>query len=101
MDADGSHKRQITHLGAASFAPFMHPDGKRIIFSSNYGDPKGREFELFMIRLDGTHLERITFSPEFDGFPMFTRDGKHLVWASNRHNKAPHETNIFVADWKE
>jgi TolB protein len=101
MDADGSHKRQITHLGAASFAPFLHPDGKRIIFSSNYGDPQGREFDLFMINVDGTHLQRITFAKEFDGFPMFTRDGKHLVFASNRHNKAPHETNVFVADWKD
>ena len=99
MDADGSNQRQVTHLAAASFAPFMHPDGKRIIFASNYGDPKGREFDLYMINVDGTGLERITFTKEFDGFPMFTRDGKRLVFASNRNGKAPHETNIFVADW--
>ncbi len=101
MDADGSNKRQITRLGAASFAPFLHPDGKRVIFSSNYGDPKGREFDLWMINIDGTGLKRITYTPEFDGFPMFTRDGKRLVWASNRNGKVPGETNIFVADWKE
>jgi Tol biopolymer transport system component len=101
MDADGSHKHQVTHLGCASFAPFLAPDGKRVIFSSNYGDPKGREFDLYMIRLDGTHLERITYTKEFDGFPMFTRDGKRLVFASNRFGKEPHETNIFVATWKE
>ncbi len=99
MDVNGKNKRQITHLGAASFAPFIHPDGKRIIFSSNYGDPKGREFDLYMIDMDGGNLRRITFAKEFDGFPMFTRDGKKLVWASNRLGKAPHETNIFVADW--
>ncbi|HYX69494.1 MAG TPA: hypothetical protein VE825_10205, partial [Terriglobales bacterium] len=29
MRADGSGKRQITHLNAASFAPFMFPGGKR------------------------------------------------------------------------
>ncbi len=99
MDANGRHKRQITHLGAASFAPFMYPNSKRIIFASNYGDPKGREFDLFAINVDGTGFERITYSPDFDAFPMFTRDGKKLVWASNRNGKAPHETNIFVADW--
>ncbi len=99
MDPDGKHNRQVTHLGAASFAPFMFPDDSKIIFASNYGDPKGREFDLFTVNVDGTHLERITFAPEFDGFPMFTRDGKKLVWASNRGGKAPHETNIFVADW--
>lgn len=99
MDADGSNKRQVTHLNAASFAPFMHPDGKRIIFSSNYGDPKGREFDLFVINLDGTGLERVTYMPQFDGFPMFSRDGRKLVFCSNRYGSQPHETNVFVADW--
>lgn len=99
MNADGSSKRQITTLGCASFAPFLHPDGKRIIFSSNYGDPKGREFDLFMIDTNGTGFHRVTYSGEFDGFPMFTRDGKHLVFASNRNGKVRGETNIFVADW--
>jgi TolB protein len=101
MDADGSNKRQVTKLGCASFAPFLHPDGKRIIFSSNYGDPKGREFDIFMINVDGTGLRRITNSPEFDGFPMFSKDGKKLVFASNRYGKQQGETNVFVADWKE
>jgi len=99
MDADGSHKRQVTHLGAASFAPFLLPDNKRVIFSSNYGDPQGREFDLFLINLDGTGLQQITHSKGFDGFPMFTRDGKRLVFASNRYDTQPYETNIFVADW--
>ncbi len=102
MDADGSHKRQVTHNGAANFAPFFHPDGKRIIFASNVADPKnGRDFDLYIINEDGTGLERITYYPDFDSFPMFTSDGKRLVWASNRNGKEPHETNIFIADWAE
>jgi len=32
---------------------------------------------------------------------MFSSDGKRLVWASNRNSKAPHETNLFLADWSE
>jgi TolB protein len=99
MNADGSNKRQVTHLKAASFAPFFHPDGQHIIFSSNYLDPKGREFNLFMIKKDGTGLEQITFGGGFNSFPMFTRDGKHLVFCSNRNGSHPHNTNIFVADW--
>lgn len=100
MDADGSHKRQVTHLNCASFAPFLCPDNKRIIFSSNYGDPQKREFDIFLINVDGTHLERVTHTKQFDGFPMFTRDGKKLVFCSNRFGTEPHETNIFVADWQ-
>jgi TolB protein len=100
MKMNGGHKRQVTYLGAASFAPSFFHNGKRIIFSSNQGSTGGMgNFELYAINVDGTDLEQITFSPGFDGFPMFSRDGKHLVWASNRNAKAPHETNIFIADW--
>lgn len=101
MDADGSNKRQVTDLNCASFAPFLHPDGKRIVFSSNHGDPKGREFDIFMINVDGSGLQRITRSAEFDGFPMISKDGKKLVFASNRNGKVRGETNIFTADWKD
>lgn len=101
MKADGSGKRQITHLNAASFAPAFFPDGKRIIFSSNQGSTGGMgNFELYAINPDGTGVEQITYSPGFDGFPMFSPDGKKLVWASNRNAKEPHETNIFIADWE-
>jgi TolB protein len=99
MNADGSGKRQVTDLACASFAPFLHPNGKTIIFSSNFGDKRGREFELWTITVDGRRLERVTYEAEFDGFPMWTRDGKRIVWASNRNGKLRGETNIFVADW--
>jgi TolB protein len=102
MNADGSNKRQVTRNGAANFAPYWHPDGKRIVFASNVADPKnGRDFDLYIINEDGTGLERITYAPDFDAFPMFTSDGKRLVWASNRNGSAPHETNLFLADWSE
>jgi Tol biopolymer transport system component len=101
MDADGKHMKQITNLGKASFAPFFHPDGKRIIFCSNYGSKDGRNFDLFLVHTDGSGLEQITFNETFDGFPMFTRDGKHLIFASNRFDKKRGETNIFIADWED
>lgn len=101
MNADGSNKRQVTHLGGASFAPFIQPDGQHVIFSSNYKDPKGRTFELYRCKLDGSDIEQVTHGGQFESFAMFSRDGKHLVWASNRNGKAPRETNIFVADWVE
>jgi Tol biopolymer transport system component len=109
MDADGSNKRQITKNGAANFAPFWHPDNKRIIFASNHHSPKANNFDLFLVHIDTGELERVTYferhregarrSDDFDGFPMFTHDGKRLVWCSNRDNAKPNETNVFVADW--
>jgi Tol biopolymer transport system component len=101
MNADGSNQRQITHLGGANFGPSWTPDGKKIVFSSNYHtDPKLGNFDIFLINPDGTHIEQITTNATFDGFPMFSPDGKKFVWASNRHTKNPHETNVFIADWR-
>lgn len=99
MNADGSNKRQITHYGAASFAPYFHPDGKHIIFASNMNDPKGRNFDLYLVDTEGNNLQQITFNDTFDGFPMFDHAGAKLVFASNRHGKIKGETNIFIADW--
>ena len=99
MDADGKNMKQITKLGKASFAPFFHPNGKKIIFSSNYNGDNQRDFNLWMINIDGTGLERITFNPTFDGFPIFSPDGKYFVFGSNRFNKKDTDTNIFIAEW--
>ena len=99
MDADGSNKVQLTDNGAANFGPYFFPDGERIIFSSNLGDPNGREFDLWSINVDGSGLEQITHSGDFDGFPMFNSDGTKLIFASNRGNELSGETNLFIADW--
>jgi Tol biopolymer transport system component len=101
MNADGTNKRQVTRLGAASFAPYFFPDGKRIIFASNVNDPKGRNFDLYAIGVDGANLERITYNDTFDGFPMFSPDGRKLVFASNRNARTRGDTNVFIADWVE
>ena len=101
MDADGSNLTQVTDLGGASFGPFFHPDGERIIFSSNWHNPEGRNFDLFMVNIDGTGVERITFNETFDGFPMFSPDGSQLVFASNRDSVTEGDTNVFIVDWVE
>jgi TolB protein len=101
MDADGGNKRQVTSLGVASFAPYFMPDGRRIIFSSNYPSIKSRDFNLFVVNTDGTGLEQITFNETFDGFPMFSPDGRKLVFASNRNAAVRGDTNVFIADWVE
>lgn len=107
MDADGSNKRLLVRNGATNWAPSWHPDGRRIIFSSNKDDWReeirqyGHNFELYIINLDGTGLERITYNRAFDSFPMFSLDGKRLVFASNRDPQKPRQTDIFIADWVE
>ena len=101
MNADGSNQRMVIHFAGPSFAPYFHPDGKRIIFASNYLHPEGYDFDLFLVNLDGTGLEHVTTIQQFDAFPMFSPDGKQLVWVSGRGRKVPRETNVFIADWVE
>jgi len=99
---DGSERRQVTSLGKASFAPYFFPDDRRIIFASNFEDEagKGRNFDLYAVDLDGSHRERITHGDTFDGFPVFSPDGRWLVFASNRGGSHPHETNLYLAEWR-
>jgi TolB protein len=100
-NVDGSDLKKITSLGKANWAPFYHPSGEKIIFSSNHTSERGFQFNLFMIDEDGSGLEQITFDPIFDAFPMFSFDGKKLIFASNRNNGGTHDTNLFIADWVE
>jgi Tol biopolymer transport system component len=99
MSADGSNKRQVTNNGAANWAPFLHPNNRQIIFSSNLHDSERRTFSLYLINVDGTGLQRVTYGARFDSFPMFSRNGKKLVFASTRNAKESREFNIFIADW--
>jgi Tol biopolymer transport system component len=110
-NADGTDARQVTYLPGASFAPYFFPDGKRILFSSNFVNPRGPEFDIYAINIDGSGLERITTAPGFDGFPVFSPDGKTLSFSSNRRDvngdkyrvtgtpAGPNDTNVFLADW--
>jgi Tol biopolymer transport system component len=100
-NADGSDLKQITKLGKANWAPFYHPAGKKIIFSSNHKGKRGFEFNLFMINEDGTGLEQISYDKVFDSFPMFSPDGKKIIFSSNRNNGGTRNTNLFIADWVE
>ena len=101
MSANGANKRQITNNGAANWAPFLHPNNRQIIFSSNLHDAERRSFSLFMINVDGSGMEQLTYGARFDSFPMLSRDGKKLVFASTRNAKEPREFNIFIADWAQ
>jgi Tol biopolymer transport system component len=96
---DGSDLKQVTDLGNANWAPFYHPSGEKILFSSNHMSERGFPFNLFMINTDGTGLEQITFDESFDSFPMFSPDGSKLVFSSNRYNGGTRATNVFLADW--
>lgn len=98
-NVDGTDLKQITHLGKANWAPYFHPSGQKILFSSNHHSQSGRQFNIFMVDADGSNLQQVTFDPGFDAFPMFSPDGKHLVFSSNRNNGGTRDTNVFIGEW--
>jgi Tol biopolymer transport system component len=100
MNADGSDQHQVTHLGGANFGPSWNHAGDRLIFSSNYKNPRSGNFDLYMVGLDGSGLEQITVDEGFDGFPMFSPDGKKLIWASQRADPKSGDVNLYIADFK-
>jgi TolB protein len=100
-NVDGTDLKQVTHLGKANWAPFYHPSGKKIIFSSNHHSQRGYDFQLYLVNEDGSGLERITQESMFNAFPMFSPDGKKLVFSSNRNNGGGRDTNLFIGEWVE
>lgn len=101
VNVDGSKLRQVTDLGQANWAPFFHPSGEKIIFSSNHESQRGYPFHLYLIHVDGSGLEQVTNSRTFDAFPMFSFSGDQLLFSSNRANGGGRATNLFLAEWKE
>ena len=106
MNSDGSGKTRLTNNGATNWAPSWHPDGERIVFSSNMDDWRndyetyGHNFELYLINRDGSGLERLTYNTVFDSFPMFSPDGSKLAFGANRNPAKPRATDIFIVDWE-
>ena len=96
MNIDGSDQKQLTTLKAMSWAPYYHPSGEYLIFTTNrHGFAN---FELYLIDVDGKSTPvRVSYTKGFDGLPVFTPDGKRLAWTSNRTTSK--QSQIFIADW--
>ncbi len=99
-NVDGTNIKQVTHFGQANWAPNFTPDGKQIIFCSNYEYPHGFPFNIYLINTDGSGLEKVTHSNGFDAFPMFSYNGKKFMFSSNRNSGSSYNINLFMADWK-
>jgi hypothetical protein len=98
MKTDGSDKHRVTDFKTMSWAPFYHPSGKYIIFTSN--KLGFSNFELFIVDVNGEHEPvRVTYTDGFDGLPVFSPDGKKLAWTSGRTSDG--KSQIFLADWND
>jgi Tol biopolymer transport system component/DNA-binding winged helix-turn-helix (wHTH) protein len=80
-DRDGSHARQLTHLGAfISGFPRWSPDGKNIVFHSR---PQGPA-RLYIISAEGDIPQRLGDGEDNDYAPSWSHDGKWIYFSSRR-----------------
>lgn len=96
MNLADRKERQLTKLGAMSWAPYFHPSGEYLIFATNkHGFDN---FELYLVDAKGgKEPVRVTHTVGFDGLPVFSPDGKTLAWTSNRTPSK--QSQIFLASW--
>lgn len=97
MDLKTRKEKQITHMKAMSWAPFFHPSGDYLIFTTNklgYSN-----FELFIVDADGQHEPvRVSFLAGFDGLPVFLPSGRELAW-TRKDEKG--ESQLYVTSWDD
>ncbi len=81
MDADGSHKRQITQCTEDCLRPGYLPGGEIVFTALDPIDGSPRSY-LAVANIDGSNSHRITFSPGDWWFETVLRDGRILASAA-------------------
>ena len=95
INADGTGEKQLTFNNAVNWAPFWHPNGKVIAFTTSLHGHY--QYEIYLLNIETGVLSRLTHSPSFDGLPVFNSTGSKLLWTSKR---GPDKTcQIFIADF--
>lgn len=95
IDADGSNESQITCNQEVNWAPYWHPNGKVIAFTTSlHGHDR---YEIYLQNIETGIQYRLTDSPSFDGLPVFSNTGKKILWTSKRGQDGT--CQIFIADF--
>ena len=87
VDADGSHRRQLTHSGGGfDFGPTWSPDGQRIAFQTTRGTrPPAGETNIFVVDVRTGRERQLTVPTRFrygGSSPDWSPDGKLIAFAS-------------------
>ena len=99
MKPDGTEQLQLTDFSSMSWAPYPHPSGEYIFFSSN--KLGFTNFEIYIVDTQGMKEPvRVTTTDGFDGLPVPSPDGTQLAFTSSRNSDGGQGSGqIFLSDW--
>ena len=81
MDADGSHRQQLTRLSGSSDDAVATSDGAVVLFT-HFGNGT-QSFGIWRINADGTEAKPVITDKTSVWNPEVSRDGKWIVYVSN------------------
>lgn len=93
---DGSDLKQVTDNKAVNWAPFWHPRGDLVAFTTSLHGH--HQYEIYLIDLKNGFQSRITYNPTFDGLPVFDLTGTKMMWTSKRSDDG--SCQVFIADFE-
>ena len=95
VNADGLDEDQLTNNGAINWAPYWHPNGKVIAYTTSLHGHA--HYEIYLMNIETKVQCRATHQASFDGLPVFSNDGTKLMWTSKRGKDQT--CQIFLADF--
>jgi len=95
IDIQTGQHTQLTTNDAVNWAPYWHPNGEVIIFTTSLHGH--HQYELYLLNINTNMLYRLTYHAGFDGLASFNKDGTKITWTSKRG--ADNTCQIFVADF--
>ncbi len=94
VPAAGGWPVQLTDLGQQVLEPSVAPDGKTVVFASDYGGDERPD--LFLLPADGGEAVNLTVSTRAENSPVFSPDGAKLAYVADP--VTPFLFQLFVRD---
>ena len=94
INADGSGLQQLTGDAGTEENPAWSPDGTRIAYDSDDGEPGN--LDVWVMDSNGSHQKRVISSPALDALPDWSPDSKQIAFASERSGKT--DRKIYIAN---